>query len=70
MVLVERVSTAWCWTLVDAQGASIAAGTAANQEQAMETAWRTARAVGRQADIGFPEIVVRAGFYRDRRSTP
>lgn len=65
MVLVERIGAAWCWTLVDAQGVSVALGTAADQLQAMETAWRTARVSGRDAEIGYPEIVVRTGVAED-----
>jgi hypothetical protein len=62
MVVIERIGATWSWMLVDTRGASAVGGTAPSQQLAMEIAWRCARTIGPQADVGFPEIVVRVGL--------
>jgi hypothetical protein len=57
-IKVARAADGWSWTLVDQAGAPAAAGTAARQNEAMETAWRTARSFSPKPWTAYPEIVV------------
>jgi hypothetical protein len=41
-ITVTRGAQGWTWTLIDGDGATVAAGSANNQESAMKSAWRAA----------------------------
>jgi len=66
-IKVVRGAEGWSWTLVDQTGAPAAAGSAARQNEAMETAWRTARSFSPEPWTAFPEIVVDSARISGRR---
>ena len=65
-IRVARIEDGWSWTLTSGEGALAATGMAAEQQAAMEIAWRTARSVSQGA--GFPDIIVEPPPGPERRS--
>jgi hypothetical protein len=59
-IKVARLEDGWAWLLLNGEGASMAAGAAAGQEAAMETAWRAARSFAPAGARIYPEITVEA----------
>jgi hypothetical protein len=58
MIKVAQVEVGWSWTLVKADGATVASGMASGQQDAMEKAWGQARALAAGPLKVFPEVVV------------
>ncbi len=59
-IKVARLAQGWSWTLIDDAGAAAAAGTAARQHDAMETAWKAARSFSSRPWTAYPEVFVEA----------
>jgi hypothetical protein len=57
-IKVTRVADGWTWTLLDGRGGAAAQGAAPRQQEAMETAWRAAKAFARGRRTAFPDIIV------------
>ena len=69
-IRVARINSGWTWALVGDQGQIAARGAAAEQQDAMAAAWRTARAVSDGESSGYPEIIVELGARSVSGATP
>jgi hypothetical protein len=55
---VARIHDGWAWTPSNGEDAPVAAGTAPEQQAAMERAWCAARSFAPAASKAYPELFV------------
>ncbi len=67
-IKIVRRRDDWSWTLFDAENAPVATGAAAEQQAAMEAAWRTARTLAPAGGRTYPEILVESASGADASS--
>jgi len=67
-IKMTRVAEGWTWTLVDSDGGMSAHGAAAQQQDAMEVAWRTAKSFAEGRSAPYPEIVVEQSRTDDQQN--
>jgi hypothetical protein len=60
-IKVARAAEGWSWIVVDGDGRPTLAGSAPEQQVAMETAWRAARSLGGGRGNAYPDIIVERG---------